>query len=194
MKGDEQMNVLKKELGRSNANFDFLRSQINPHFLFNALNTIYGTALQEGADRTGEAVQEIAGDSDALRCFRRNMEEKISLKREIDYLENYISLQKLRTDANPMVQIETNILHKGTHFQLAPMLLIPFVENAFKHGISFREQSTMSLKLEVKDRTLNFEVYNSRLQRSRRDPEKNKSGIGLENVKQQLELLSPGKH
>lgn len=192
MKGDEQMNVLKKELGQSNANFDFLRSQINPHFLFNALNTIYGTALQEGADRTGEAVQKLG---DMMRfMLQENMEEKISLKREIDYLENYISLQKLRTDANPMVQIETNILHKGTHFQLAPMLLIPFVENAFKHGISFREQSTISLKLEVKDRTLNFEVYNSKHAAQPTDPEKNKSGIGLENVKQRLELLYPGKH
>lgn len=192
MKGNEQLNVLKKELGQSAASFDFLRSQINPHFLFNALNTIYGTALQEGADRTSEAVQKLG---DMMRfMLQENMQEKISLIREIDYLNNYISLQKLRTATNPEIRIETEIETTFNDIQVAPMLCIPFVENAFKHGISFREPSYISIALEVKNGSVNFDVRNSRHPGLANDPEADKSGIGLTNVKQRLQLLYPGKH
>ena len=126
--------------------------------------------------------------------LRENLQEKISLSREIDYLENYIALQKLRTDSNPAVHIQTSIDSRETIFQIAPMLLIPFVENAFKHGISFREPSHIKVTLEIKDRTLYFDVYNSKHQRQHNDPEKDKSGIGLENVKQRLKLLYANRH
>jgi LytS/YehU family sensor histidine kinase len=184
--------VLKKELGHSNANLDLLRSQINPHFLFNALNTIYGTAIQEKAERTSEGIEKLG---DMMRfMLQENMQEKISLAREIEYLNNYISLQKLRTDSHPAIQIQTCIQdHVYTH-QIAPMLLIPFVENAFKHGISFREPSHIKITLEIKDKTLYFDVYNSKHVRPENDPEKDKSGIGLENVKQRLKLLYPTRH
>ncbi|HEX8314206.1 MAG TPA: histidine kinase, partial [Flavisolibacter sp.] len=78
--------------------------------------------------------------------------------------------------------------------QIAPMLLIPFVENAFKHGISFRESSHIKITLEIKDNTLYFDVFNNKHLKQESDPEKNKSGIGLNNVKQRLKLLYPGKH
>ncbi len=190
--GNEEIIVLQKELKRSSANIDFLRSQINPHFLFNALNTLYGTAIQENADRTGEGIQKLG---DMMRfMLQENMQDKISLTREIDYLNNYISLQRLRTDANPIVQINTQIQETENFFQIAPMLLIPFVENAFKHGISFREPSHIKVTLEVKDNTLYFDVYNSKHAAYDNDPEKDKSGIGLENVKQRLKLAYPNKH
>jgi LytS/YehU family sensor histidine kinase len=192
MKGKQEIYVLKKELGQSNASFDFLRSQINPHFLFNALNTIYGTAIQEGAERTSEGIEKLG---DMMRfMLQENLQEKISLTREIEYLNNYIALQKLRTDPNPIVKIEAQIeQHVGTA-QISPMLLIPFVENAFKHGISFREPSHIKINFETKDKTLYFDVYNSKHVKQENDPEKDKSGIGLNNVKQRLELLYPGKH
>ncbi|MBD0352907.1 MAG: histidine kinase [Flavisolibacter sp.] len=192
MKGNEEIYSLKKELGRSHASFDFLRSQINPHFLFNALNTIYGTAIQEGAERTSEGIEKLG---DMMRfMLQENMQEKISLAREIDYLNNYISLQRLRTDPNPIVKIESEIEQPVQPTQIAPMLLIPFVENAFKHGISLREPSHIKITLEVKDHTLYFDVYNSKHNKRENDPEKYKSGIGLSNVKQRLQLLYPGKH
>ena len=192
LEGDEEIFVLKRELGQSNANFDFLRSQINPHFLFNALNTIYGTALQEKAERTSVGIEKLG---DMMRfMLQENMQEKIALSREIDYLENYISLQRLRTDANPVIRIDTNIEQQVYPVQIAPMLLIPFVENAFKHGISFREPSHIKITLEIKDNTLYFDVFNNKHQKQENDPEKNKSGIGLNNVKQRLKLLYPGKH
>jgi two-component system, LytTR family, sensor kinase len=191
-KGNEEVIVLKKELKQSTANIDFLRSQINPHFLFNALNTLYGTAIQENAERTSEGIQRLG---DMMRfMLQENMQEKISLSREIDYLNNYIGLQRLRTNTNPSVQIHTNIEERQTMFQIAPMLLIPFVENAFKHGISFREPSHIKITLEIKDKTLYFDVYNSKHDRQHADPEKDKSGIGLENVRQRLHLLYPNQH
>lgn len=192
MRGNEEIYVLKKELGQSNASFDFLRSQINPHFLFNALNTIYGTAIQEKAERTSEGIEKLG---DMMRfMLQENMQEKISLAREIEYLNNYISLQKLRTDPNPTVKIQTQIEHQVNSIQISPMLLIPFVENAFKHGISFREPSHININLETKDHTLYFDVHNTKHVKFENDPEKNKSGIGLKNVKQRLQLLYPAKH
>jgi two-component system, LytTR family, sensor kinase len=191
-KSSQQIRVLKQELGRSNANFDFLRSQINPHFLFNALNTIYGTAIQEKAERTSEGVEKLGNMMRFM--LQENMQEKISLTREIDYLNNYIDLQKLRTDTNPIIRIETAIQEQVIPVQISPMLLIPFVENAFKHGISLREPSHIKVTLEMREKTLYFDVYNSKHLKQEKDPEKDKSGIGLNNVKQRLQLLYPKRH
>lgn len=192
LKGLEQLFVLKKELGRSNANFDFLRSQINPHFLFNALNTIYGTAIQEKAERTSEGIEKLGNMMRFM--LQENLQENISLAREVEYLNNYISLQRLRTDPNPNVNVDARIEDQVHTVRIAPMLLIPFVENAFKHGISFREPCYIKITMEVKDNTLYFDVYNSKHPKSETDPERDKSGIGLENVKQRLQMLYPGKH
>ena len=182
---------LKTALGKSTANFDFLRSQINPHFLFNALNTLYGTALQENAERTSEGIQKLG---DMMRfMLQENMQDKISLNREIDYLNNYIDLQILRTKTSPEIVIERQIDGNVHDLQIAPMLLIPFIENAFKHGISLRQPSHIKITLQTKDNTLLFDVHNSVHPKSESDPEKDKSGIGLENVKQRLNLLYP-KH
>lgn len=192
IKGNEELYSLKKELGQTNANFDFLRSQINPHFLFNALNTIYGTAIQENAERTSEGIERLG---DMMRfMLQENMQEKISLAREIDYLNNYIVLQRLRTDANPIVKIEAAIEQQSGIVHIAPMLLIPFVENAFKHGISLREPSHIKISVETREEVLYFDVYNSKHQQQHSDPEKNNNGIGLNNVKQRLQLLYNGKH
>lgn len=191
-KGNEEITSLKRELGQSAASIDFLRSQINPHFLFNALNTLYGTALQEKAERTAEGVQKLG---DMMRfMLQENMQEKIPLSREIEYVDNYINLQRLRTDAIPGVTIHADITHHDHQLQMPPMLLIPFVENAFKHGISFREPSYIRIMLAVNGNTLHFDVSNSNHPKPENDPEKHKSGIGLTNVKQRLQLLYPGKH
>ena len=189
---NEEISGLKKQLGQSTASFDFLRSQINPHFLFNSLNTIYGTAILEKAERTAQGVQQLG---DMMRfMLQENMRERIPLSREIDYLENYISLQRLRTDKVSGVQIETDI-QRGTEEEfIAPMLLIPFVENAFKHGVSLTRPSQVYIALERTPTSIVFTVINSRHETQHMDPEKHKSGIGLENVKQRLELLYADRH
>ena len=189
---NEEISGLKKQLGQSTASFDFLRSQINPHFLFNSLNTLYGTAILEKAERTAQGVQQLG---DMMRfMLQENMRERIPLSREIDYLENYLNLQRLRTDKVSGVQIETDI-QRGTKEEfIAPMLLIPFVENAFKHGVSVTRPSHVYIALERTPTAVVFTVINSRHENHHMDPEKHKSGIGLENVKQRLELLYPDRH
>lgn len=189
---DYEIKGLETALGQSNADLNFLRSQINPHFLFNVLNTLYGTALQENADRTSEGIQKLG---DMMRfMLRENLQEKISLTREIEYLNNYIGLQTLRTQSSPDISISLQIEdHVGT-LQIAPMILIPFVENAFKHGISLKEPSYIRISLSTKDDTLYFDISNSTHPKTSNDPERDNNGIGLNNVKQRLRLMYAHKN
>ncbi|RYF97850.1 MAG: sensor histidine kinase, partial [Chitinophagaceae bacterium] len=191
-KSFSELHQLKVDLGNTSANLLFLRTQINPHFLFNALNTIYGTAIQENAPRTSEAAQKLG---DMMRfMLHENTLDHIPLEREIQYLNNYISLQTLRTAGSDKIRIETQIEDNYHIHQVAPMLLIPFVENAFKHGISLRHNSWIRINLQTSDNTLVFDVSNSIHLRTPNDTEKDQSGVGLDNVKQRLALLYPGKH
>lgn len=188
----EEIVTLKTELGKADANLNFLKSQINPHFLFNALNTLYGTALQEKAERTGEGIQKLG---DMMRfMLQENVEDKIMLSKDVDYLNNYIALQKLRTSTSADITIETQIEEQNNNLMISPMLLIPFVENAFKHGISLQSPSHIKITLQTSGNTLYFDVHNSIHLKPENDPEKLQSGIGLQNVKQRLALLYPDKH
>ena len=126
--------------------------------------------------------------------LHENMQEKIPLSREIEYLKNYIALQRLRTDANPDIVIEARIEGGQARGSVPPMLLIPFVENAFKYGISFREPSFIRIRLAVLGDKLDFEIHNSRHPEMTNDPEDKKSGVGLNNIRQRLELFYPGMH
>lgn len=188
----EEIQTLKTELGKSDANLNFLKSQINPHFLFNALNTLYGTALQEKAERTGEGIQKLG---DMMRfMLQENIEDKIMLSKDVDYLNNYIALQKLRTSVSADITIETQIEEQLNNLLIAPMLLIPFVENAFKHGISLNAPSHIKITLQTSGQTLYFDVHNSIHHKRESDPEKLQGGIGLQNVQQRLLLIYPEKH
>ena len=187
-----ELTDLKTELGTSNAGLQFLRSQINPHFLFNALNTLYGTALVENAERTGEGIQKLG---DMMRfMLHENHQDKIVLSREIDYLHNYIDLQNLRIALSPNIKIEVGIEDITGYYEIAPMLLIPFVENAYKHGISLKNNSWINVNLSKTGNTLNLDVRNSIHPEQENDPERYHSGTGLDNVKQRLELLYPQNH
>lgn len=187
----QELISLRSALGRSTAGLDFLRSQINPHFLFNALNTLYGTALDENASRTAEGVQRLG---DMMRfMLQENVQDKILLARELEYLSNYIALQTLRIKSSPDITISTQI-DEVTEGQIAPMLLIPFVENAFKHGISLRRPSHISITFKMKGNTLYFDVNNSLHEKYDDDMERSNNGIGLENVRQRLQLLYPDRH
>lgn len=187
-----QLRGLEKALGKSKADLQFLRSQINPHFLFNTLNTLYGTALQEGAERTADGVQKL-GDMMRFMLQENNL-DLILMAKEIGYLNNYISLQKLRTQSSPEILIEDNIQQQGCDHRIAPMLLIPFVENAFKHGISLQEKSWVRIRLHCDEKNIHFRVSNSVHSRKDNDPERTSPGIGLKNVVGRLKLLYPGKH
>ena len=187
-----QLQGLRTALGQSEADLQFLRSQINPHFLFNALNTLYGTALQEQAERTAGGIQRLG---DMMRfMLHENHLRSIPMSKEIEYLKNYIALMQLRTQASNSILIETAIDEECPGFSIAPMLLIPFVENGFKHGISLREPSWLKLRLHCEEKRIVFEMRNSIHVRQGDDPEKDRSGIGLRNVLHRLKLLYPERH
>jgi hypothetical protein len=187
-----QLRNMETALAKSDANLQFLKSQINPHFLFNALNTLYGTALRGDTDKTAEGIQKLG---DMMRfMLHENTQDFIPMDKEIEYLKNFISLQKLRVQASDSISIEEDIEEVSGKNQIAPMLLIPFVENAFKHGISLNEKSWIKIQLRIKDNVLNFEVRNSIHFKKNKDMESGRSGIGLNNVKERLKFQYPEKH
>ncbi len=186
--------VLEQKLGQSTAQLDQLRAQINPHFLFNALNTVYGLAITEKADNTADSIEKI---SEMMRfMLRENQEAKISLEKDLDYLKNYMSIQQMRLGPNPNIDLVTDIPENiNPTLTIAPMLLIPFAENAFKHGISLQSHSFITMAISIDENKLLFSLRNSVHDRIwLNDPEKNNHGIGLNNVKQRLQLLYSGKH
>jgi two-component system LytT family sensor kinase len=183
---------MEKVLSKSKADLQFLRSQINPHFLFNTLNTLYGTALHEGSSKTADGIQKLG---DMMRfMMHENNSEVIPMEKEVEYLQNYISLQKLRIGASANINIDAQIDDANCQHNIAPMLLIPFVENAFKHGISLRSPSWIKIQLNCMPREISFSVKNSKHSVLEQDPEKNNSGIGLQNVVERLKILYPHKH
>jgi len=186
-----QLKRTEKALTRSKADLQFLRSQINPHFLFNILNTLYGTALLDGSKRTAEGIQKLG---DMMRfMLRENHLDFIPLSREIAYLNNYVSLQKLRLQEES-ASVELSIDEGAGGQLIVPMLLIPFVENAFKHGVRPPEKSWVKITLTCKAEEIRFEVRNSLFSASVNDPEAEYSGVGLPNVRERLNLFYPGKH
>ncbi|UIR55674.1 histidine kinase [Sphingobacterium sp. SRCM116780] len=179
-------------LSKSTADLQFLRSQINPHFLFNVLNTIYATALVDGSKRTANAIQMLG---DMMRfMLDDNHLDFIPLDNELDYLRNYIALQKLRIQDSDHINISEDITVEDFSHQIIPMLLIPFIENAFKHGINMNERSWVKINLTCNHDNIRLEVRNSLHLKETNDPEKKHTGIGLQNVKERLILFYEGRH
>lgn len=171
-----------------NAEISLLKSQVNPHFLFNTLNSIYSLANKR-SDKTADAIVRL---SNLIRYMLYDADkEMVSLDQEIEYVSNYIQLQKLRLYNN--VDIQFNIEGNTEGVAIAPMILIPFVENAFKHGIDASKSSFVAITLTISDIDLEFIVENSISLVSESSKEKT-SGIGIKNVKRRLNLLYPDKH
>ncbi|GAB3654407.1 histidine kinase [Echinicola sediminis] len=188
----EKLDKLNIQLEEKSTDLKQLRNQINPHFLFNALNTIYGISLQENAEKTAESVQKLG---DMMRfMLHENTQELIPLEREIDYLVNYVDLQELRIQEQDNIEILFSRKEGHCKGTIAPMLLIPFIENAFKHGISLQKNSWVKINLRCLEGSLHLDINNSIHRKSDDDPEKIASGIGLPNVKQRLQLLYPHRH
>jgi len=187
-----QLRGVETALAKSTGDLQLLRSQINPHFLFNSLNTLYGFAIRENARLTSQGIQRLG---DMMRfMLEENTKDFIPVEREIEYLRNYITLQKMRIDPTSEIVVEERINMSCKDQQIAPMLLIPFVENAFKHGISLDHPSWIRLRLDCTDAAIVFELKNSIHAGQTNDPEKGKGGIGNKNVIERLRLIYPSRH
>lgn len=180
------------EVSQTSAELGALRAQINPHFLFNALNTLYAIAMKENSEKTADGIQKLG---DMMRfMLQENHQNRIPLAKEIEYLHNLIEIQQLRLDDNQQIDLKINLQNPDREVFIAPMLLNPLVENAFKHGISFRNASWIYITLTHDPEHIFFKVHNSYHPKSELDPEKDSHGIGLDNVRKRLELLYPDKH
>ncbi|SDK31733.1 Histidine kinase [Catalinimonas alkaloidigena] len=190
--------ALMQEVAQGSAELSSLKAQLNPHFLFNALNTLYASAIQEESERTAEGIQKLG---DMMRfMLHDNEQDRVTLARELEYLNHYIELQKLRIGEHPQIDIQLQLPETECHEPIAPMLLMPFVENAFKHGISLQRPSWIYVELTCAPKCIRLIVQNSCHERckaddpARMDPEREASGVGLDNVKKRLQLLYPDRH
>ncbi|HVW97350.1 MAG TPA: sensor histidine kinase [Mucilaginibacter sp.] len=174
---------------KSEAELHLLKAQINPHFFFNTLNNIYGIALSEQATKTAGAIELL---SDMMRYNMTGVKEDfVSLTTELKFIEDYLALQQLRIPANDDIMIRTEIVYPETDYSIAPMLLIPLIENAWKYGISMDRPCFIDLTIAVVDQQLTMNIENQVFDTV--NPEKG-SGMGIVNVKQRLELIYPEKH
>ncbi|MBP7184136.1 MAG: histidine kinase [Saprospiraceae bacterium] len=168
----------------------FLKSQINPHFLFNTLNNLYALTLKK-SDKAPEIVLKL---SEMMRYMLYECnEKKVMLSKEIYYLKNYLDLEKLRISQNVDVHFEENGVMD--HHEIAPLLFIPFIENSFKHGVTnFIDEGYVYMLIEVKNDVLYFTLENSKTSIPNQNLSKHSGGIGLKNVKRRLELLYANRH
>lgn len=180
----EKLFTLK--LGAKDSELKLLKSQVNPHFLFNTLNTLYATALEENAPKTAESTAKLAS---LLRYMQNDIsKDYIPLVNEIKYLEDYIAIQKTRCEVIP----EVKTIFKNIDSQkISPGMLIPFVENAFKYGIDPSKPSVLNVLVSCVDNTINFECTNSYNDAYKTYYKEQGFGIGITNTKQRLELVYP---
>lgn len=187
LKKREHKSLLQEKL---EAELAFLRAQINPHSLFNGINSIYHLIDQ----KPEQAKQTLLQLSELLRYqLYECREEYIDLDKELLNLQNYISLEEIRKGENAV--ITTAFPFSKEKFELAPLLLIPFVENAFKHLSHFpnQKENTIDLRLSIENERLSLRLANT-FQEKPEDTDAQAGGIGLENVRRRLNLIYGGQH
>ena len=185
-KNEEQKNIIKSE--KLNSELSFLKSQVNPHFLFNTLNNIYSLANRK-SEHTPDAIMKL---SHLMRyMLDEAKKDTVSLQNEINYLTDYIELQKLRMPDKSKVAFALD--GNSSDKIIEPMLLIPFVENAFKHGDIFSDDAKIDILLRISENELYFKIENNIDKKTATEKDK-VSGIGLNNLRKRLELLYPEKH
>ena len=183
---EQERKELEKE--KLNSELAFLKNQISPHFFFNTMNNIY-SLIGFDRDEAQEAVLKLSKLMRYLLYESEHAESKLS--DEISFMIHYIDLMKLRL--NEKVKLTVSFPESLPDFNIPPLLFIPFIENAFKHGVSYREHSFIDIKMTVDDQQVSFFSRNS-LGTSSQPSDGQYSGIGLGNVKKRLNLLFPGTH
>ena len=178
---------LEAEAARTDAELKTLRNQINPHFLLNTLNNIYAlTAID--TTRAQDAIQQL---SKLLRHLLYDYEQPtVPLQNEVEFLENYISLMKIRLPQ--AVEVQSRFTVRNPQLQVAPLIFISLVENAFKHGVSPTEPSFIHVSIETSEDTIACDISNSNHPKTASDHSGH--GIGLQQVQRRLDLAYPGRY
>ncbi len=184
---EKRQKELEKE--KLNSELAFLKNQVSPHFFFNTLNNIYSMV----AINTDDAQAAILKLSKLMRYLLYESEHgETMLSAELEFMRHYIDLMQLRVSKK--VDIQIDLPHDHEHLKIPPLLFIPFIENAFKHGISYRDKSFIKVEMKTSDDKIHFTCENSIAREKKEKRDENHSGIGLENVKKRLNLLFAGKH
>jgi len=184
-----EMELKELEAKQSQAELNLLKSQVNPHFLFNSLNSIYSLILNN-SDISADAVMKL---SDLMRyLLESSKKRKVLVKHEFEFLQNYIDLEIIRLGKK--AKVHSSFKGDLSGKIISPLLLITFIENCFKHGISVNsKENKIDISVELNENTLKLKTANN-IAPQRINPVTQKSGTGIENVKKRLELLYPGKH
>jgi len=165
----------------------FLQAQINPHFLFNILNSIYSLILNK-SEHAADAVVKL---SSIMRyVISEATQNTVPLYKEIKYVSDYFELQRLRLAEN--IKLEYHVVGESINKQITPLILLPFIENAFKHGVSMEEECEIKISITADVNMLKLVVLNKKLKLHHQ--EKDASGMGIENTMNRLQLLYPGRH
>lgn len=168
----------------------YLKAQINPHFLFNTLNMAYSSATKNNDVVTADIIEKLSG---LMRyMLYESNDDKVSLEKEICYIDNTVKLQLQRLSPELASQVNYKINGEWQNHKIAPMILIPFIENVFKHGIILSQRSDINISIFLKGNILVLETKNYKFEHSVQ--ENNSSGIGLPNVRERLQLLYPNQH
>ncbi len=184
---EKRQKELEKE--KLNSELAFLKNQVSPHFFFNTLNNIY-SLIEINKTDAQDAVMKL---SRLMRYLLYESEHGLTpLGHEINFMNHYIDLMRLRI--SPKVELKIDLPDNDNGMKVPPLLFIPFIENAFKHGISYREKSFIDISMKTENDMIIFLCRNSVAVGTTASPDENHSGIGLENVRKRLELLFPGKH
>lgn len=182
-KNEKIKNLIKTQ--KINAELSFLKTQLNPHFLFNTLNSIYSLANKKSDDTT-EAIITL---SELMRyMIYETNKEFVTLQNEIDYIKNFISLQNLRLKDSSGVRF--NVRGK-LDYNIEPLLLISFIENAFKYGTDYTGKTNINIEIKVEDDILSLRASNYI---SLKEKSNLGSGVGIENIKNRLNILYPNSH
>lgn len=188
-KRQNELTTLQKEKAETEALF--LRSQLNPHVLFNNLNNLYSFALHN-SEHTAPMILKLA-EIMRYMLYEAN-QDRVPLTKELDYVQSYIGMQEIQLEGRGEIIYEVH--GKAEDLEIAPMMLISFIENCFKHSADTKtEDLRIIIRLEIDDRQLNLYTENSYEKQEDQEAEKlNVGGIGLKNVERRLELLYPEKH
>ena len=169
----------------------FLKAQINPHFLFNVLNSFYAKALKNNVPELADGIAKLA-ELMRYMVYETN-EDKVALEKEIHHLKKFIQVYQLRIAEEDDVFINFTVKGAVENVKISPMVLIPFVENAIKHGIDTKAKSIIAISLEVTENKLYYKVTNT-MHQAVYGLKDSASGFGLDNLKKRLSILYPNAH
>jgi hypothetical protein len=186
---DQRLNRAQQKIQLVEAELATLKAQINPHFFFNTLNTLYGTALSENADKTAQYIEQM---SNIMRyAITEAQRDFTSVEQEFRFIEDYLHLQKMRLAERDTIQVQTDLFYDRIPAKIAPFILAPFIENAFKYGIRVDRDCFIKLELRIQNRMLDMSIENSMFPLK---PEQAGLGTGIRNTQKRLQIIYPDRH